>query len=84
MAGWRAEQEQVVEVLAGGYVTELADGFGRTKEDVALAVVAARPAAWVVQALAYERITRAAEPVARWQHERGQPGALRRILAADV
>ncbi|WP_088317411.1 phosphotransferase [Kineosporia sp. R_H_3] len=83
VAGMRADPAGRVPVVEA-YARALAEGFGRPGADVAAAVDAALPAAWVVQALAYETICASSEPMVRWEHERGQPTALRGLLAAGV
>jgi hypothetical protein len=83
VAGMRADPENRAPVVEA-YVRALAEGFGRPAAGVAAAVDAALPAAWVVQALAYETIGAGSEPVVRWEHDQGQPTALRGLLAAQV
>ncbi|WP_088282575.1 phosphotransferase [Kineosporia sp. A_224] len=83
VAGRRADPVEHDGVVAA-YVRALAEGFGRPEGEVAAAVTAALPAAWVLQALAYEAIGAGSDPLVRWEHEQGQPTALRGLLAAEV
>ena len=60
----------------------LAEALGEPEKRVRAAVVAALPAAWLVQALAYEGILRAAEPVSRHEFAGCQERSLRGWLRA--
>ena len=65
------------------YAEVWALAIGVPPAEVEEAVVAARPAGHVVQALAYDEILRAMEPATRWQLAGAMAGHLRALLAAS-
>ncbi len=66
------------------YAEVWAGATGVRLREVEEAVVAARPAGHVVQALAYDEILRAMEPATRWQLAGAMAGHLRALLAASA
>ena len=66
------------------YAEVWAGALGVRLPEVEAAVVAARPAGHVVQALAYDEILRAMEPATRWQLAGAMAGHLRAVLAAPA
>jgi hypothetical protein len=86
LAGLRADDEVDAGPVVDAYVAALAEELGERRAGVRTAVVAALPAAWLVQALAYEGIVRAAEPVSAHEsagcQERSLRGWLRAAAAA--
>lgn len=86
LAGLRSTGEVDAGPVVDAYVDALADALGEPRPAVRAAVVAALPGAWLVQALAYEGIMRAAEPVSSHEFAGCQERSLRgwlRAAAAD-
>lgn len=65
LAGLRSTGEVDAGPVVDAYVVALAEALGTAEATVRAAARAALPAAWLVQALAYEGILRAAEPLSR-------------------
>ncbi|MBI4942777.1 MAG: phosphotransferase [Actinobacteria bacterium] len=85
LAGLRSTGEVDAGPVVDAYVVALAGALGAAEATVRAAVTAALPAAWLVQALAYEGILRAAEPLSHHEftgcQERSLRGWLRGVPA---
>ena len=84
LAGLRASGEVDAGPVVDAYVEALADALGEPRRRVRGAVLDALPAAWLVQALAYEGIMRAAEPASRHEFAGCQERSLRGWLTTPV
>ena len=82
LAGLRSNGEVDAGRVVDAYVEALAAALGEPEARVRAAVGAALPAAWLVQALAYEGILRAAEPVSHHEFTGCQERSLRGWLRA--